>query len=268
MIGSNTEAESLSVELEKYVDKGAEKRRPNLTHFRRMTSTNGTGSKIAVTKNIVAEHEQYTRGTLEEHQLGNDPIQNFSRWLEQAIAEKVREPEAVCVSTATPQGVVSSRMVLLRKVDDKGFVFYTNYDSRKGQEIAQNPHASMCFYWREMERQVRIVGKVEKLTTAESDEYFQTRPLQSRIGAWASPQSQVIDNRDELDHRVEEFSKKFGVENPNVDDHRVPVPPYWGGIRLVPDEVEFWQGRDNRLHDRFTYRRTDGGEWKRDRLAP
>eukprot|EP01117_Protostelium_nocturnum_P013350 TRINITY_DN4976_c0_g1_i1.p2 TRINITY_DN4976_c0_g1~~TRINITY_DN4976_c0_g1_i1.p2 ORF type:complete len:231 (-),score=99.12 TRINITY_DN4976_c0_g1_i1:173-865(-) len=217
----------------------------------------------------ISGHDQYTRGSLEREQLNDDPFKTFKQWMESALNSKVKDPEALCLSTCNKQGIVSSRMVLLRRLDERGFVFFTNYESRKGKEMTENPNASMCFHWKEMERQIRIVGKVERVTSEESDEYFQTRPLLSRVGAWASPQSQVIQDRSELDNHVNEIKEKFGANEGDEDKHQVPLPPFWGGIRLIPSEIEFWQGRDNRLHDRFVFKRQDEkSEWKVDRLAP
>jgi len=164
------------------------------------------------------------------------------------------------LATASKDGRPSARVVLLKSFDDRGFVFYTNYQSRKGKELDENPRACLLFYWSRLWRQVRIEGDVEKIPAAESEEYFQSRPLGSKLGAWASNQSEVVDNRETLESRFNELAKRFGEE--------VPRPEYWGGYRIKPDSIEFWQGRDNRLHDRLRYRLEEDGSWLIERLGP
>ncbi len=210
-------------------------------------------------KSIADLRREYAESELTEAAAGGDPVELFRLWFTQAVAAEVPEPNAMSLATATPDGRPSVRVVLLKGFDERGFTFFTNYDSRKGRELAVNPHGALCFWWYDLARQVRADGRVEKVPAAESDEYFATRPLGSRLGAWASDQSGVIPDRDHLDRRYAELL----AEHP---DGRVPRPPHWGGYRLVPDEFEFWQGRPNRLHDRLRYRRAAGG-WVRERLA-
>lgn len=209
--------------------------------------------------NIAELRMEYTRAALDESHITADPYTQFSRWLNEAIEARVPEPTAMSVATVNEAGLPSSRIVLLKGVDAHGFVFYTNYESRKGTELAANPHASLLFFWPELQRQVRIEGAVHRVDGAESDEYYQSRPLGSRIGAWASPQSRVLENRDWLEAQVQTLSGQYG-EHP-------PRPPHWGGYRLVPGQLEFWQGRPSRLHDRIRYRHLNGA-WTIDRLAP
>ena len=187
-----------------------------------------------------------------------DPLEQFRRWFDEARGA-VPLAEAMAVATATTDGAPSLRMVLLKEADERGFVFHTNYDSRKGRELAGNPHAALLFHWYELGRQVRIEGRVERLAEEESDRYFETRPLGGRLSAWISRQSEVIPSREELEERVETLRQHLGEE--------LVRPEFWGGYRVVPDEYEFWQHRDDRLHDRFRYRR-EGDAWLRERLAP
>lgn len=225
------------------------------------------------------QHQQYRSSGLSESDLLPDPIALFSSWLNRASESGlVSEPESVCLSTATPSGLPSSRYVLLRGVDQRGFVFFTNYDSRKGKELESNPNAAMAFYWAPLHQQVRVTGSTQKVDKEETRAYFDGRPLGSRVGAWASPQSRAIPGRDELARRVAEVEDRFGIERGSTDretatesDKGVAIPPpdYWGGIRLVPREIEFWMGRPNRLHDRFLYSRaSEGTGWKVERLGP
>ena len=203
--------------------------------------------------------KDYALKTLEEKDAASDPMQFFGLWMVEAIHSQVPEPTAMNLSTIDTRGRPAARIVLLKGVDKRGFVFYTNYESRKGRELAANPHAALTFLWKELERQVRVEGTVEKVTEKESEDYFTTRPLGSRIGAWASPQSQVIESRGWLERRWEAFEKQYG-EQP-------PLPPHWGGYRVKPDYIEFWQGRRSRLHDRIAYTLRDGA-WSVSRLAP
>jgi len=191
-----------------------------------------------------------------------NPIRQFQRWYDEVRARGVSEQDAISMTlaTATKDGRPSARVVLLKSFDDNGFVFYTNYQSLKGRDLAENPQASLLFYWPKVWRQVRIDGKIEKVSAEESDEYFQSRPLGSKLGAWASNQSEVVDRRETLEGRFAELEKRFGED--------VPRPPHWGGYRLTPNEIEFWQGRDNRLHDRLRYRLQEDGTWVIERLGP
>jgi len=207
---------------------------------------------------------EYTRSALLEKDVDPDPIQQFDHWFTDATHAAVTEANAMTVATADPAtGAPSVRVCLLKGFDARGFVFYTNYQSRKGRELAENPRAALCFYWQQLERQVRIEGTVEKVTRQESEAYFQTRPIGSQIGAWVSHQSETLSSRDELDAREAQLLKKFA-------GGAVPLPPSWGGYRVVPDKMEFWQGRPSRLHDRIEYERTagGGGQWQMRRLSP
>ena len=203
---------------------------------------------------------EYTRERFDESDADPDPFVQFQRWFDEALKAELPEPNAMTLATATPGGVPSARIVLLKEVSGGGFVFYTNYESRKGHELAANPNAALLFHWVELERQVRIEGRVSKVTPDESDAYYRIRPLGSRIGAWASLQSSVLANRQELESKVAEATQKLG-EDP-------PRPPHWGGYRLVPTALEFWQGRESRLHDRIDYRRDEADGWRRQRLSP
>ncbi len=206
--------------------------------------------------------KDYDRGSLDEATVDPDPVRQFAAWYDAAVAAGIPEPEAMTLATATADGRPSARVVLLRSFDARGFCFFTNYESRKGRELADNPHAAVTFHWAELERQVRIEGRVERTTAAESDAYFQSRPSGSRLGAWSSPQSRVISNREALEALV----ARYRAEHP--DDAAIPRPPHWGGFRLVPERIEFWQGRPSRLHDRLRFEREPAGGWKLERLAP
>ncbi|TNE51382.1 MAG: pyridoxamine 5'-phosphate oxidase [Deltaproteobacteria bacterium] len=199
---------------------------------------------------------------LTKEQLDPNPIQQFAAWFEEAKASEIDVPEGMVVASATPDGVPSARMVLCKAFDDDGFVFYTNYESEKAQQLDSNPQVSLLFHWKSLERQVRVVGTVERTDQATSDAYFQSRPRGSRISAWASPQSQIVADRDALVQLRQEVEERFG-------DGEIPTPPFWGGYRVKPATIEFWQGRTNRYHDRFVYRRdANSAEWQIDRLAP
>ncbi|MDQ3957076.1 MAG: pyridoxamine 5'-phosphate oxidase [Actinomycetota bacterium] len=193
--------------------------------------------------------------------LDPDPIVEFGRWMQAALDAGLLLPNTMTLSTATAAGRPSARMVLLKGFDHAGFVFYTSYESRKSRELAENPAAALVFHWPELERQVRVEGRVTKITAEESDSYFHSRPLGSRLGAWASRQSEPLPSRLELERRLEEAAREHG-------DADVPRPPYWGGWRVTPDAIELWQGRPNRLHDRFLYTRAGAGEWFVVRLSP
>ena len=206
--------------------------------------------------------KEYEQATLQEADVARDPLRQFTLWYEAAVAAKVPEPEAMTLSTATPEGRPSARIVLLRGYDDRGFCFFSNYNSHKGRELAANPYAALTFHWVEQERQVRIEGRVEKTSAAESDAYFFSRPSRSRIGAWSSPQSDVIPNRETLD----ELFKRFKEQYP--DESAIPRPEHWGGYRLIPTRIEFWRGRPSRLHDRLQFSRDGEADWKLQRLAP
>ena len=203
--------------------------------------------------------KSYDCSELDESQAESVPIRQFQAWLEQAVAAKVPEPNAMTLATVDTSGRPSTRIVLLKGFDALGPVFYTNYQSRKGMDLAENPNAALQFHWVELERVVRIEGRIEKVSPEESDAYYQVRPLDSRLGAWASPQSQAIASRATLVSNVAKVTAKFGLHPPR--------PQHWGGYRLTPDTWEFWQGRPSRLHDRLRYRLIDGS-WQRERLAP
>lgn len=250
---------------------------PNLVHPLRLNirmnhsaappPSSGNSSKriFAPTSDPTSQQaEQYTLSSLSSSDLSTDPIAQFHSWFLSAQTAQVHQPETVCLSTASlPSGTVSARYVYLKELDDRGFVIYSNTGhSRKSEDLKSNPHAALAFWWREVERQVRVEGKVEYLTREESQVYFDTRGRGSRIGAWASRQSHTLKDRGELDGWVQEIERKFEGEE------KIPVPEYWGGIRVVPNVMEFWQGRNSRLHDRFRYTRLEGGVWKMERLSP
>jgi pyridoxamine 5'-phosphate oxidase len=209
--------------------------------------------------NLADLRKSYERAELDEQASHADPLQQFRLWLDQAIAAQCPEPNAMTLATVGADGRPSTRVVLVKGVDERGIVWFTNYDSRKGRELAAHPHAALQFHWVELERVVRIEGPVEKTSDEESDAYFKTRPLDSRIGAWASPQSEVIPSRGTLVANAAKYGAMY-LLNP-------PRPPHWGGFRLMPDRWEFWQGRKSRLHDRLRYR-LENGTWVRERLAP
>ena len=209
----------------------------------------------------ITDRHDYEKAALDESAVAPDPFRQFQAWFDEATEAGIPEPNAVTVATATPEGRPSARVVLMRGFDDRGFVFYTNYESRKGREISANPFASMCFFWQALERQVRVEGRVVLASEAESDEYFRGRPKGSKLGAWVSNQSGVVAGREALEAEFEAIQARYPGDE-------VPRPGHWGGYRVVPDSVEFWQGRRSRLHDRIVYRRTAEGAWRIERLAP
>lgn len=212
------------------------------------------------TKNLAALRKSYEQGELDEQHAAGEPLDQFRQWLEQALTAELPEPNAMTVATVGPDGRPSSRIVLIKDFDERGIVWYTNYASRKGRELEHAPFAALQFHWVELERVVRIEGRVEKVSAEQSDAYYRSRPLDSRLGAWASPQSEVISSRAVLVANAAKAAVQHGL-NPDR-------PPHWGGYRLVPDRWEFWQGRRSRLHDRIRYRPAEGGGWLRERLAP
>ena len=205
--------------------------------------------------------KEYRRGALLEGDAGSDPIQLFAAWLQNAVDSGIREPNAMTLATADAAGRPSARVVLLKSYDEEGFVWFTNYESRKGRELAANPYAALVFWWGDLERQVRVEGQVERTSAAESDAYYQSRPLGARLGAWVSAQSSVIAGRAVIEDRLQELTAHYAQSEPQR-------PPFWGGYRLRPAVIEFWQGGENRLHDRLVYRREGTGAWRMERLAP
>jgi len=209
---------------------------------------------------IAELRKDYSRASLSELEVAADPIAQFSVWLDEAIKAQIPEPTAMSVATVGTNGKPSSRIVLLKQVDATGFTWFTNYQSRKGQEIDQQPYVALLFHWVELERQVRIEGKIERVSAVENDQYFSSRPLLSQLGAIASEQSQAIDSREALEAQFSAVEQQYGKH---------PIrPEHWGGYRVVPENLEFWQGRRSRLHDRVFYTRTADGSWKRQRLQP
>lgn len=205
--------------------------------------------------------KQYRSEIVREESLAEDPMRQFAEWFQQAADSHLFEPNAMVVSTATPDGRPSSRTVLLKQFDERGFAFYTNYGSRKGREIDANPHVALLFPWHPIARQVIVTGTASRIGRDETAAYFRSRPHGSQLGAWASEQSRVIGSRAELDRRYTELAERY------PEGEQVPVPPEWGGIRVVPDAMEFWQGHENRLHDRLRYV-LEGGKWRLERLCP
>jgi pyridoxamine 5'-phosphate oxidase len=216
----------------------------------------------SMTNYSVADLRQnYTLAGLNEADANANPFQQFQTWFNEAVAAQLLEPNAMTLATIAPEGKPSARMVLLKDFDERGFTFYTNYESAKGQQLTQTPWAALVFWWAGLERQVRIEGRVEKVSAEESDEYFASRPETSQLGAWVSEQSRAIESREVLEARLVRFKEKYAGQT-------IPRPSHWGGFRVIPDAIEFWQGRPNRLHDRLRYRRQEGGIWLRERLAP
>ncbi len=212
-------------------------------------------------KNVAELRKDYTLHGLNETDIDLNPFIQFQKWFDEALTAQLLEPNAMTLATTTTDGKPSARIVLLKDFDERGFVFFTNYNSQKGQELAENPQAALVFWWAELERQVRICGHVEKISENDSDRYFQSRPFQSRLGAWASNQSDIIESRTLLEQRFQELQAKY-------ENQDVPRPPHWGGLRVIPTEIEFWQGRSSRLHDRMLYTRLDNSDWKIQRLSP
>ncbi len=210
---------------------------------------------------IADMRKEYQNASLSEKDVKVDPYDQFDKWWNDAMNAGIEEVNAMTLATASPDGLPSARIVLLKGFDHRGFVFYSNYNSYKGRQLVENPRACLVFLWKELERQVRITGLVEKLTPAESDEYFEQRPKGSQIGAWASPQSEVIRSREWLENIEKEFENKFKGKP-------IPRPSHWGGYRVRPVTIEFWQGRPSRMHDRIQYSLQDDGNWQIERLAP
>lgn len=211
--------------------------------------------------NFDTVRKEYVTQGLNESDLDPNPFTQFQRWYEEAVAANVIEPNAMTLATATRDGLPSARTILLKGFDERGFIFYTNYESQKGKELDENPNAAVVFYWATFERQIRVAGAIHKISPEESEAYFKSRPMGARLGAWVSLQSQVIPNRDVLEERLTELMNEF------ADTETIPMPPYWGGYCLVPSTIEFWQGRVNRLHDRFRYSLQEA-KWKIERLSP
>lgn len=214
-----------------------------------------------MSKSIGHFRKEYTLEKFRKTQAHPNPFEQFTIWYNQAIAAKLPEANGMTLATATSDGKPSARIVLLKAYNEQGFVFYTNYQSQKGQQLAANPWGAIVFWWSQLERQVRIEGKIEKVSAQESDEYFQTRPQESQLGAWVSEQSQIIESREILDQRLQQLKKDY--------EHKtIPRPPDWGGFRLIPVSIEFWQGRPSRLHDRLLYQRNEDNNWVIQRLSP
>jgi pyridoxamine 5'-phosphate oxidase len=212
--------------------------------------------------NTIADiRKDYKLKSFSETDAAANAITQFTAWWKDALASEIDEVNAFTLATATKEGKPSARIVLLKGYDERGFVFFTNYESHKGKTLAENPQASMVFFWKELERQIRVEGTIEKVSAAESDAYFFSRPAGSQLGAWASPQSSVIDSRNIIEENVKKYEAQFAVSP-------ITRPPHWGGYRLVPQSIEFWQGRPSRLHDRLQYSLQKNGEWKMERLAP
>jgi pyridoxamine 5'-phosphate oxidase len=205
---------------------------------------------------------EYETQGLRRAELHPDPIEQFATWFSTAVNSQLPDANAIALATVSPEGKPSARVVLLKGFDQRGFVFFTNYESKKGHELKENPEAAFVVYWMQLERQIRVTGRAEKTSRAESETYFRDRPRGSQLGAWVSRQSEVIDARRILDARLAEMTERF------ADQKTIELPPHWGGYRIVPETIEFWQGRANRLHDRFRYSRQSEGSWILERLAP
>jgi len=212
-------------------------------------------------RNIADIRRDYSHKSLSEADVDINPIKQFAAWWDEAVNSKIDEVNAMTLATASVDALPSARIVLLKEFNEKGFVFFTNYESYKGRQMAENPKACLVFFWKELERQVRVTGLIEKINTRQSDEYFHSRPEASRIGAWASPQSRVIENRQWIDEKFNELVKE-------MEGTDIARPPHWGGYIVKPVEIEFWQGRPSRLHDRIQYSLDENGGWKIERLAP
>lgn len=215
---------------------------------------------MAVHPSIADIRKVYEKKELSRKDVDQNPVEQFKKWWEEALASNADEANAMTLATCSRQGKPSARIVLLKGIHENGFVFFSNYNSRKAAELEQHPFAALLFFWKELERQVRIEGRIEKLSASESDEYFSSRPRESQLGAWTSPQSKVIPSREFLQKREKEFEEKYV-------DTSVPRPPFWGGYLLIPEHIEYWQGRPGRLHDRILYSAVKDG-WKLERLAP
>jgi pyridoxamine 5'-phosphate oxidase len=204
---------------------------------------------------------EYASRALDESQAEQDPIRQFTKWFDEAVNSQILDVNAMTLATVSAAGDPSARIVLLKGFDENGFVFYTNYESAKGQDLAAHPRASLLLFWRELERQVRITGSITRVSRGESEEYFHSRPFESQVGAWASAQSTTLPSRVPLEERYAELAAKYAGK-------AVPLPPFWGGYRVAPERMEFWQGRKSRLHDRLLYTRSNGAPWSRTRLSP
>jgi pyridoxamine 5'-phosphate oxidase len=211
-------------------------------------------------QSIADIRKDYKLKSLREEDVSDNPIEQFTNWWSEAVSSKIEEVNAMTLATATADGIPSARIVLLKGLTNEGFMFFTNYESNKGRGLAKNPRAALVFFWKELERQVRIEGTVEKVSEADSETYFASRPIASKIGAWASPQSSIISGREILEENVLKYLAQFGEEN-------IPKPPHWGGYIVNPVKLEFWQGRRSRLHDRILYTKQEQ-KWKIERLAP
>jgi pyridoxamine 5'-phosphate oxidase len=212
-------------------------------------------------RNIADIRKDYQLQSLLETDIAANPFTQFNRWWDDAIKSELEEVNAMTLATATLTGMPSARIVLLKSVTESGFIFFTNYNSHKGKELEENPQACLVFFWKELERQIRITGMVEKVNTKESDDYFYSRPIGSQIGAWASPQSTVIASRDMIEENIGKYEQQF-------EGNRITRPPHWGGYMVIPSAMEFWQGRPKRLHDRLQYSKMQDESWKIERLAP
>ncbi|MDE3235072.1 MAG: pyridoxamine 5'-phosphate oxidase [Bacteroidota bacterium] len=212
-------------------------------------------------RSIADIRKDYILQSLNEADVAANPIEQFARWWEDAIKSEIDEVNAMTVATATKEGVPAARIILLKGFDERGFIFFTNYQSAKGNEIADNPQVALLFFWKELERQIRISGTIEKIGAKDSDDYFQSRPAGSRLGAWSSPQSTVIESRQVIEDNYARYEQQF-------DNGNIPRPPHWGGYLVKPQKIEFWQGRSSRMHDRLLYSLQADGQWKLERLAP